>query len=228
MLYLGGKTKIATKIVPAIRAEQGDRPCWEPFCGGLGVTRQLAKMSYGVATDAHPALMSTYAAARSGWVPPTTVSDDDYRRARELPDTDPLKGFVGFFCSFGGKYFGGRARDPQSDRNFADEAARSLLRTVEETKHWTFDRLSFLDEQPEALDAFIYADPPYANTTQYSLPFDSAVFWNHCRRWAAFVPVYVSEFACPVPHREVLRITRGKGVGGVRKPCIDLLVEVLP
>jgi DNA adenine methylase len=96
-----------------------------------------------------------------------------------------IKGFIGFGCSFGGKWFGGYARDNRNGGvNFADRAKRGILKKVE----------SFRDNgnQPECLctsyshhhlpresgPAVIYCDPPYRGATGYSCSqgFDTAAF----------------------------------------------------
>ena len=54
MRYLGGKSKIARHVVDVIeRYRAPAQPVWEPFCGGLNVTRELARRGIDViATDA--------------------------------------------------------------------------------------------------------------------------------------------------------------------------------
>lgn len=231
MMYLGGKHRLAKKITAAIRAEVGGLRCWEPFCGGLSMTVELAKGSDGIASDAHPALMHMYVALRAGWDPPDHVSEEEYRAARNLPDADPLKAFCGFGCSFGGKWFGGYARDPRPGAlAYAAASRRRLLAQIPATRHWTFARASFFDQRPCALDAFIYADPPYANTAGYTGvgAFDSAAFWARCQEWRAQgTRVFVSEFRCPIEHRVVLDILRPRAVAGSTGTVIDYLYEVL-
>ena len=47
-------------------------------------------------------------------------------------------------------------------------------------------------------DALIYADPPYEGTTGYKDKFDSAEFWDTCRKWAnSGNTVLVSELQAP-------------------------------
>jgi DNA adenine methylase len=203
------------------------------------MTTEFAKRSGGIASDAHPALMALYAALRQGWVPPVSVTEEEHRDARHLPDTDPLKGFVGFGASYGGKWFGGYARGVErreqrstygNVRNYAAEAARSLAGHMSNTAHWHFECCSFLDHLPGPMPGLIYCDPPYADTTEYSILFDSTAFWRRAHEWAQFVPVYVSEFSCPVSAELVLEIPRNRmsGSGGSGDQCVDRLFKVLP
>jgi len=49
---------------------------------------------------------------QNGWIPPTIVTEEDYTNAKKNQDEEPhVAGFVGFACSFAGKYWGGYARD---------------------------------------------------------------------------------------------------------------------
>jgi DNA adenine methylase len=214
-MYLGGKAKIATKIVAAIRADGGARPgyrVWEPFCGGLGATMALATLGPVICSDANPALISLYRAVQSGWVP-QPVTEDDYRAARNLPDTDPRKAFAGYACSFGGKWFGGYAR-ARRGTDYAAVAQRAIARQVPSAH--SFDCWSFLDVEPQPLPIVIYCDPPYAGTTGYSAvgAFDHPAFWARAEQWARLdVPVYVSEFTAPPAWRCIWESARGTSGG---------------
>lgn len=208
MQYLGGKTRLAKRIAAIVNAERtargasGPVPFWDPFCGGLSVSAELAKLGPGIVSDTHPALISLYRAVREGWDPPESVTEAEYAAARMLPDSDPRKAFVGFGCSFGGKWFGGYARQPSTGLNFAATARRSLRRMS--LPGCAIERLDFLEIEPRTLPLVIYADPPYAGTTGYAgvSPFDSARFWDRCVAWErCSVPVFVSEYACPVEHQ---------------------------
>lgn len=218
MRYVGGKSRHAKEIAKVI-APRG--VWWDPFCGGFAVSEALMRYGPGVASDAHPALISMYQALREGWKPPRSITAEDYQAARALPDSDPLKAFIGFGCSFGGKWFGGRAKDtqasvrtsgrkdpPRSHVRESSEALESLnLRSVQ------ILRLDFLDVEPFPVPGLtIYCDPPYQGTQGYSTgAFDHDRFWARAQAWAALgARVFVSEYACPVPHRVVWK------KGGVR------------
>lgn len=204
MRYLGGKTRIAKAIAEIVNAERGDRVFWEPFCGGLSVSVRLAAHGPGIVSDAHPSLIALYQAVRDGWAPPKHVAEEEYQAARSLPDHDPLKGFIGFGCSFGGKWFGGMARG--GGRNYAAESARAIVRDVRSLGGCAIRCKSFFDWTPRARPFVIYCDPPYAGTTGYGATgeFDHARFWAQAQAWERCgVPVFVSEYSCPVPHRVV-------------------------
>jgi DNA adenine methylase len=200
MRYVGGKSRHAKEIAKAI-APQG--LWWDAFCGGFAVSEALMRYGPGVASDAHPALISMYQALREGWKPPRSMSAEDHARAKTLPDSDPLKAFAGFGCSFGGMYFATFAWDSKGARNYARESADALAIDLASVQ---ILRLDFLDVEPFPVSGLtIYCDPPYQGTQGYSTgPFDHARFWARARAWAGLgARVFVSEYACPVPHRVV-------------------------
>ena len=132
-----------------------------------------------------------------GWIPPDVITEDDYKHIREHKDENPaLTGFVGFGCSFGGKWFGGLARNKKGD-NYCARANRSLLRDYKGLKDAQFTCLDYKDV-PIPKGAIIYADPPYVNTTGYSLgKFDSEEFWEYMRELSKEHIVLISEQTAP-------------------------------
>lgn len=102
--------------------------------------------------------------AKRGWDPPTDVSKETWQAAKSLPDTDPMKAFCGFGCSFGGKWFGGYMKHApgKSERIYT---TRGLKRDCMEG---AFDLVDFLAVEPQPTAALLYLDPPYAGTTGYA------------------------------------------------------------
>lgn len=197
------------------------------------MSAEFAKRGPVISSDANPALVSLYQALRDGWDPPTIVSEDEYRAARGLPDSDPRKAFVGFGCSFGGKWFAGyaRSKDPKDARStgartYASQCRNSLLEDLAALRPagWTVAHLNFLDVDPAAEerpeDTVLYLDPPYAGTEAYgaTAPFDHGLFWRRVHEWAQRTHVFVSEYNCPFVAPPVLEFTHDLSVaGGVQK-----------
>lgn len=217
MQYLGGKSRLARDIAAHVNAERGDRSVWEPFCGGLSVSRELCKAGPIIASDVNVGLVALYQAIEDGWDPPEHVSEETYRAARSLPETDPLRAFCAFGCSFGGKEWGGYARQAKG-YDYASGARRGLLRDVGALRASgsAIRVLDFLAIEPMARPLVIYADPPYAGTTGYRTgTFDHDLFWARVQGWERLgVPVLVSEYACPVPHRVVWEKAHARQVQG--------------
>ncbi len=108
MRYMGGKSRIAKQIAAVIdEHRQPGQLVWDAFCGGLSMSVALSKKGPVLASDACAPLIALYKAVQEGWDPPTEVSRQTYMAAKLLPDSDPMKAFCGFGCSFGGKWFGG-------------------------------------------------------------------------------------------------------------------------
>ena len=197
MQYLGGKHRIAKPLAAYLESRRGGRIFVEPFCGGLNITAAVA--GERIACDASPYLFSLYKSLREGWQPPEEVTEEDYARANAARDpADPLTAFVGYGCSFGGKFFGGFARGAKG-RNYAANAAGSLRRKFGRCSEVLFaccgyERLT-IDRR-----CFVYCDPPYAGTTGYGAvgTFDSGAFWSRARTWASTgATVLVSEYTAP-------------------------------
>ena len=130
-------------------------------------------------------------------MPPDVVTKEEYYRVKANMDENPaLTGFVGFGCSFGGKWWGGLASNKKGD-NYCARAERSLLKDLPGVKNATFTCLDYRDvEIPDG--AIVYADPPYANTTGYTLgQFDTNEFWDYMRQLSKRCEVYISEESAP-------------------------------
>ncbi len=181
--------------------DRGDLPFWDPFCGSLAVS--LALGGAGICSDISAPLIALYTAIASGWVPPAELSKDAWLAARGLPDSDPLKGFAGFGCSFRGLYFSGYAGGyvgPVSNPG-ALAASKVLTRDVAllASRGCSFLELDFFDIEPQS-GLFLYLDPPYRDTAGYAgtPDFDHDAFYARVEEWAHFGPVYVSEYAFPL------------------------------
>lgn len=195
MQYLGGKSRTYKEICAFLESiRKPNQPFIEPFCGGCWVTQGMSGSRY--ASDANEALIVLYKALQSGWVPPSDVSQELYNSYKAKQDlSDPMTAFVGFGCSFGGKWFGGLARS--KDRNYASNAKNSLLKQLPKIQQVKFKQQPYFDINVSG--CLIYCDPPYANTTGYGAvgQFDSEEFWQYIREWSKTNTVVVSEYTSP-------------------------------
>lgn len=225
MRYLGGKAKIARHVVDLIeRYRAPAQPVWEPFCGGLNVTRELARRGIDViATDASWPLIALVQAVRAGWQPPAALSRDEWRAARALPASNPLHGFAGY-TSFGGDYGGGYAA-PRRDNHF-DQTRRALAIDALAPAH--VQCVDFLAVDPWPINALLYCDPPYAGRTGYAAcaPFDHDRFVERVGQWAALgVTVLVSEYAFPLGEC-VWEFERAAGLRGRESRHVERLFKI--
>lgn len=233
---MGGKSKIAKHLCAAINPVRRGRTAWDAFCGGLSMSAELAKAGPVISSDANPALISLYQYVAAGWDPPENVSEEEYKAAKALPDSDPRKAFIGFGCSFGGKWFAGYARckNPNDARSTGKRtyagAARNSIRddaALLRPAGWTVAHLNVLEFGPlddvvatDPRDIICYFDPPYAGTEAYGAvaPFDHVAFWARALEWAKYTDVFVSEYDCPLAVAPVLEFKHDMSVaGGVTK-----------
>lgn len=196
--YLGGKSRIGKKIAvelinPLVVA---GAPYYEPFCGACWVTQHV-KAGWRLCTDANPDLIAMWSALQRGWFPPDTVSEAEYAAAKLGEGPPELRAFIGFGCSFGGKWFGGYARGGEG-RSYASNARNSLMRKLHGLAGVHFEHADYRRLAPRP-GSVIYCDPPYAYTTGYGAvgTFDSSEFWNVVRNWSKTCTVLVSEYAAP-------------------------------
>lgn len=214
MRYLGGKARLATRIVDAILADTTARDLWvEPFLGGASVlAKARPHFRHAIASDASPDLIACWSAVADGWDPPSVLTEDEYRAQRHAP-VSALRGYVGFACSFGGKWFGGYARDPKGGRDMIVDAHSATVRKGRALAGTEFICGDYAELDPPA-GAVVYCDPPYAGTTGYSAvgKFDHARFWDTMDAWSdRGCHVYVSELEAPDHWVPLLTIKRQVG-----------------
>ena len=201
MQYVGGKFRIRKPLAQFLESVRDGRVFVEPFCGGCNITAEISGSR--IASDKCEDVIQMWKAATEGWVPPSVLSENEYNSLK-LTAASPLRGFAGFGCSFGGKFFGGYARS--GDRNYASNARNSVLK-----KSQTLQGVHFMCGDYRSLsprNCLVYCDPPYANTTQgySSTSFNSREFWETMRLWAKINTVLVSEYTAPQYATEVWRM----------------------
>ena len=199
MRYMGGKSRIAKPISEIISNNAGaDKTFVSLFCGAVNVESKVKGFDRIICNDNHEYLIALLQAVQQGYIPPDNISEEQYKHIRNNKDKYPkeLVGFVGFGCSFGGRWFEGYARD--KNRNYCLEAKKFLLRKMETLKEAEFICGDYRNVAiPQG--SVIYADPPYSNTTKYSTgEFNSNEFWEYMRKLAkAGNTVYISEQTAP-------------------------------
>lgn len=106
MQYMGSKNRIAKHILPIMLAERKPDQWWvEPFVGGANMIDKIVGNRIG--NDSHEFLIALLVALRDGYIPPTYISKELYYAVKSKPQEYPkeLVGFIGFLCSFGGKWW---------------------------------------------------------------------------------------------------------------------------
>lgn len=170
----------------------------EPFVGGASMMA-LQSAIIRVGGDANTALINMWRALSNGWIPPNTITEEQYNILKlHQSETDPMTAFAGFGCSFAGKWFGGYARGGVN-RNYASNAASSLRRKMT-TLHGVQWYAGDYKTVPIPYQSVIYCDPPYKGTTQYGAvaPFEWGNFWKWCAdKQKEGHMVFISEYEAP-------------------------------
>lgn len=155
-----------------------------------------------IGNDIHKQLIHMWNALRGGWEPPEYITEDEYIAVRDNKDnySDYYVGYVGFHSTFSAKYFGGYARGFKADgvtpRQLSTEAYNNTTKQVPNIKDVNFVSWDYKDI--EIKNAVIYCDPPYQNTTKYSVSsFNYEEFWDWVRKMSKDNIVYVSEYNAP-------------------------------
>ena len=193
MQYQGGKEQIAKHIAAVI----GECDTYvEPFCGGISVAARI-KAGTMILADANEALITLYRQWQDGWRPNHKITHEEYKMLQGLKDpNDPYTAFAGFGLSFGGKWFGGFAKD-RVGQIYQDCAHRGLDKKLNTIKPVFLCQM--YQNLPIPDGATVYCDPPYAGTTGYSAveTFDSDAFWAWAEALSTRCTVYVSEYQAP-------------------------------
>ena len=214
MLYMGGKQLISSRISEVINHEIsgiGGATFVSLFCGACSIESKI-KADIKILNDKHEYLIEMFKALQNGYELPDEITEEQYEYIRNNLDEDKaLSGFVGLACSFGGKWFGGYARDNKKHRNYASTGKRGLIKNMAGLQNATFISMDYRDVIiPNG--SVVYADPPYANTTAYGSKFkiDYDDFWDYMREISKNNIVFISEEHAPddfecVWQKEVVR-----------------------
>lgn len=216
MQYLGGKSRISREISAVInevsrwKIKDSTRVITNNieiqrggtfvslFCGSCSVESKIEGYNRKICNDKHEYLIALLNGVKNGYNLPEQITETQYRYIKEHKDEDKiLSGFVGFGCSFGGKWFGGYARN-KTNTNYALQSKKSLLKDMSKLMNAEFICKDYRDvELP--IGCVVYADPPYNNTTGYGKEkFDSDTFWNYMRQISKEHLVFISEQNAPI------------------------------
>lgn len=185
MKYMGSKNRHAKDILPIVL--KGRLPGqWyvEPFVGGFNMIDKVD--GNRIANDFNYYLIELFRAIQNGWLPPTDISENEYKHIKDNKDSYPpeLVGFVGFGCSYGGVFFNTFARGGfqknGKPRNYCNESRTNILKQKLKIEGVIINYGNYWDlEIPE--NSIIYCDPPYQGTSDYKIKFDHDEFWQWAR-----------------------------------------------
>lgn len=237
MNYIGGKFRQGKHISNIIhRLLDGDKIYMEPFCGAMGsasaVNHDVMSLS-----DTNPQLIRMWnEIIFNGVELPDVITNelyDELKKDKNNPNCDWLTTYVGFGMSFGGKWFGGYARNGKGTDYTLNLKRSTLLKRSTSLKRSTLlnKKLNLLccsyDQLVIPENSVIYCDPPYRGRTPQKSgnSFDHDNFWDWARNQK--VPLLVSEFVFPddfvVVHNfgdTVVRHSKSKGKDGTNEVLV--------
>ena len=237
MKYMGSKNRIAKHLLPIMLSEcekHGITKWVEPFVGGANMIDRVPDSFERIGYDVNEYIISMFNSLKDGFVPKDYYTKEEYVSIKNNKDSDKgLTGYVGFNCSYSGKWFGGFAGIVNTKggiRNYQAEAKKNVLNQVR-----NLSDVDFICESYENLDfenCLIYCDPPYQNTTGYKTgSFNHDKFFEWCREQAKKNVVFVSEYEAPddfecVWSQEVKSSLSANGVAGGNKVSVEKLFKV--
>ena len=211
MIYQGNKARLRPYIIPIIQKcidENNITAYIEPFVGGANVIDHI-KCEKRIGTDNNEELIELLDYMRrnpnlSGF--PEECSFEHYadvrqsRKDRTNKYTKAYTAGIGYFASYGGRYFdGGYGRDAQGDRSIYAERlayARKQAPLLKDIEFAVCDYTEFSDYK----NCVFYLDPPYKGTKTYNgkQGFDYIKFYDFCRKLSQNNFVFISEYYMPM------------------------------
>jgi len=210
MKYLGGKYMLGKYIAGVLSQMPIDivDGYLEPFCGALGVLKRMSGLFKKCeASDIHCDLIKLWKKVKNNtFRPPNTMNEKKYFKIKNMKSPNALKAFVGFGCSFGGKYFSAFAQKYTGSKkeDFLQAAKNSINKLRPYIQNVKFRCTSYDKLKPK--NKLIYCDPPYKfkrfpvkyrnNVKKYDV-FDTNKFWKIMRKWSMNNINVISEIKAP-------------------------------
>lgn len=234
MRYMGGKFRQSKAICQVLKPFVNEDTVYvEPFCGGMWSAARVARELHPkkmILNDINRPLMLLWEkclAEGCDWLPVDAEQvEREYPKYKNIQDdNDPLTAWYGIALSFGGKWFGGVARNSKDDHSHGYLAERksmykkidSLRKVKTELHTGSYKDLEIPNE------VVVYLDPPYEGRTKahHFDRFDYGEFWQWVRELSKRCIVFISCFDCPTDFETVyewgdtvVRHLNGKGTDG--------------
>ena len=234
MQYFGGKQRISKSLSEYLNSQlKKEQPFVDLFCGSCNIISKINNNRLRIANDKHKYLISMWKALQNGWEMPNNINEEEYQYIKTHKDENlPLTGFVGFGCSYSGKWFGGYCRN-NTNRNYCLNAKNSNLKILPKIKDVIFYNLNY-DKVNIPIGSLVYCDIPYKNTTAYCKSevgeFNHEEFYNWVRNNSNKYDIYMSEYKQNIPsdfkivwEYESKKDIRNKN--GIKEKTIEVLIK---
>ena len=201
MKYVGSKNRIAKELLPIMleEAKKNNIKKWvEPFVGGANMIDKVPNNFQRIGIDYNAHTIEALIAVRDLVDKlPNTLTEDEYKQLKGS-EPEPIKSWLRFVASFGGKFDNGYAREKGSDEmTFIGYGKRNAQKQSPNLQGVKFINGSY-DEYSHFENCLIYCDPPYEGTTKYKDDFNHQKFWQWCRdKVKEGHIVFVSEYNAP-------------------------------
>jgi DNA adenine methylase len=203
MKYMGSKSRFSKELLSIILKDRTPEQWYvEPFAGGMNMICEV--QGNRIANDIHYPLIQMWVELVSGWFP-KKITKVEYSDISKNQSKYPayLVGWVGFNCSYSGKWFGGFAGETKTKigtiRDYQTEALNNVAKQVVKMKGVMFFNKPYYElELPP--NSIVYCDPPYEGTTKYkdTNNFVHGLFWDWVRNISKQGhTVFVSEYNAP-------------------------------
>ena len=230
MVYMGSKNRLAKDLIPIITKDlQPNQWYVEPFVGGANMIDKV-NHKYKLGADSNRYLIALLQYVQDGGELLEYISKEKYLEVKNNKDNfaDWYVGYIGFICSFRGKFFNGYSGLYKSksgaERNYQTERTNNLLK--QNLKDITFNCCSY-DELIIPDNSIIYCDPPYQNTTKYKDDFDSDKFWDWCRQKNKEChKVFISEYSAPDDFTCIWQKEISSNLGATSKKATEKLFTI--
>lgn len=203
MQYFGGKQRISKDLSVFLNAQlKNNQPFVDLFCGSCNIISKIDDNRLRIANDKHYYLIEMWKALQNGWDMPDKITEEEYNYIKNNKDKNSaLTGFVGFGCSFAGKWWGGYARN-NTNINYCLSAKNSNLKILPKIKDVVFYNLDY-KEVDIPIGSLVYCDIPYKNTTSYCKnevgEFNHEEFYQWVKDNSDKYDIYISEYKKNVP-----------------------------
>jgi len=198
MKYLGSKRRISKFILPIMLEEalKGGITTWvEPFVGGANMIDKVPHNFQRIGIDYNSHTIAALIAIRDLVDKlPNSLTEEEYKQLKGSKP-EPIKSWLRFVASFGGKFDNGYARG--KGRLVCIEGKHNAQKQSPNLKGVKFINGSY-EEYSEFENCLIYCDPPYKGTTPYKTgAFNHDKFWEWCRDMSKNNVVFISEYEAP-------------------------------
>ena len=236
MRYFGGKSKIAKPLSHYLNSQLKEgQPFVDLFCGSCNVVTQIDSSRVRIANDKHKYLIAMWQELQNGWIPPKDLSFEEYHYIKNNKEEKLyLTGFVGFGCSFAGKWFGGYARTSEGrNENFCLSSHRSCLSKIGLMPDVLFVNSDY-SNMGIPIGSLVYCDIPYKDSTPYCKNevgvFNHEEFYQWVRDNSNKYDIYISEYLKNVPKDfEVVWAYKSnkeiRDKDGIRQPTTEVLMK---